>query len=177
MAFASANESGSSSTTAARPASESETDCIRPKRLGSGEEKGTGAIPLPIHRRFQVPEQAGRVLHLVDDHRWRVARQERPRVALRLLGLAREVERHEAVLREQPAHQARLPGLAGAGEHDDRPRRRPLAQERLDLPIHPHHAYSTIWSNDLHVLARRPPLRLIGTAPRVVHGSRGRPIP
>ena len=128
------------------------------ERLRPGEQEGAAAPAFAVHRRLQMPEEPGRVLHLVDDHRRRMAREKGARVAFRLLRLARQVEGDEGVAGEQPAHQARLPGLAGAGQHDDGPRRGPLRQERLDLPVDPHRANSTMSSNDLHdPEARDPP--------------------
>ena len=118
------------------------------ERLRAGEEEGAVAPALAIDRRLQVPEQAGRILHLVQDDGRRVPREKGVRVALGLLRLARQVERHESVIREEPPHQAGLPGLAGAGQHDDRPRRGPLQQKRLDATVDPHRANYRIQSNN-----------------------------
>ena len=122
------------------------------ERLRPGQQEGAVAPALAIDRRLQMAEEPGRVLHLVDDHGRRVAREKRAGIALGLFRLARQIERDEAVVGKQPAHQAGLPGLSGAGQYDGRPCRGPLQQERFDLTIDPHRANSTMPSNYSHVL-------------------------
>lgn len=77
-------------------------------------------------------------------------REEGAGVAFRLLRLAGEVQRDEGVVRKEPSHQAGLPGLAGAGQHDHRTGPGPLPKERLYVSINPHRANSMIQSNNLH---------------------------
>ncbi|MEB3183184.1 MAG: hypothetical protein VKN15_02190 [Cyanobacteriota bacterium] len=50
-----------------------------------------------------MAEQGGRVLHLIDDQRLRMARQEGLRIPLGLRRLAGQIEAHVAVIREEMA--------------------------------------------------------------------------
>ena len=72
------------------------------ERLRAGEEEGPSAPAVAIDGRLQVAEEARRVLHLVDDDGWRISRKKGSGVALGLLRLAREIQRDERVVREQP---------------------------------------------------------------------------
>lgn len=65
-------------------------------------------------RALEVPEQGRHVLHLIDDHWWRVASKEDLRLFFGLLGFGREVEGYELVVWEEPSKGRSLAGLAGA---------------------------------------------------------------
>ena len=92
---------------------------------------------------FQMAEQLRRVLHLVDHQRRRVAAEKRCRITLRLLGLAGQIEAHQLVIRKQPLYEAGLAGLAGTGQHQDRPLCGALRQVGLDVPLDPHFQHCT----------------------------------
>ena len=86
-AVISRSDSVSSSTMSARPASDSETPCMRVNFCETGEQEAAGAMAFRFDGCLEMAKETGRVLHLVDDDGRRVAGEERLGGVFGLLGL------------------------------------------------------------------------------------------
>ena len=91
--------------------------------LAAGEDEVAHVVAARIDGRFQVAEEAGRVLHLVHQHRRGMLAEEEVGIALCLIRDRGQVERHVVVLGKGGAQQGRLPACrapvtttAGSGE-------------------------------------------------------------
>ena len=91
-----------------------------------------------IHGHLEVPKQAGRVWHLVDNDRRRMALQEALRLLFGLLGFGREVEGDKRIIRKEMQKGGGLAGLPGPGQHDHWPRPRRVFQVSLNIARNPH---------------------------------------
>jgi hypothetical protein len=79
-------------------------------------------------------------MHLVDDQRRGVTREECLRIVLGLLGFAGKVEGDEVVIGQRVPDEARLPRLPSTGDYDRRSLPGESRQRTLQLACHPHRA-------------------------------------
>jgi len=102
--------------------------------LGAREQELSDAIPLGIDDRFQMTEQRGGILHLVQDHRGRMPLEKHRRLLLGLLRLAGQVQGDEVMLRKQTPQGGGLARLSRAGEDDHGAGGRQLPEAGFDRP-------------------------------------------
>ena len=89
-----------------------------PKRLRTGQPERSGGSAV-INGNFNIGEELGRILHLVNEHRQIVHLQKEGGICLGQLALLHIIQRHIISLRRhQPAEHRRLSHLARAGDQD-----------------------------------------------------------
>ena len=85
--------------------------------LRTGKQELSVAGSAGIYRPLEVAEQAGRVLHLIDDYGRQVPLKEASRLFFGLFGFGGKIKGYELMVGEEPSKSGSLTGLASAGQH------------------------------------------------------------
>jgi hypothetical protein len=88
----------------------------------ASKQKLSVACTVGIHGYLEVPEQARRILDLINEHGRRMTLEKRSRFLFSLFSFGGEVEGDQPMFREQAQKGGGLAGLSGSGQHDHRPR-------------------------------------------------------
>jgi hypothetical protein len=102
----------------ALPASDSETFFIRVNFCEPVSRNCPLACTVGIYGHLEVPEQARRILDLINKDGRRMTSEKSARFLFGLLSLVGEVEGHKRMFREQAPEGGGLSGLSGSGQHD-----------------------------------------------------------
>jgi hypothetical protein len=81
-----------------------------------------------------MAEQAGRILHLINNDGRRMTAKKTARFLLRLFRFSGEVKGYKGMVREKTPKRGCFAGLSGSSEHDYRPRLRGALQPGFNSP-------------------------------------------
>jgi hypothetical protein len=96
------------------------------------------ARTIGIHGHLEVPKQAGRILHFVNDDRRRVTLEETAWLLFGLFSFGREVQGYERIVWKKAQEGRGFAGLSGSGQHNHWPRLRRALQPGFDSARNPH---------------------------------------